>query len=108
MKLFGCRYSVCVACEVHFEPATGYQAQWGEYCPAHRAPIIKEYQRIERIVDWARSHPDKIEPLIDADEMERNKSRIDTVQAMYNAMSAQQAAGFSAQQSALGAFGMKP
>ena len=66
-KLLGCNYSVCAACKVHFEPVTGYEAQWGQYCAEHRKPIIEDHQRTERIMSWARQNLDRLEPMMQED-----------------------------------------
>lgn len=71
MNLFKCRHRVCIQCGVHFEPATGFEAQWGQLCSPHRQPFIKEYRRMGHFLEWAKKNIDKLEPAMREEEAEQ-------------------------------------
>jgi len=107
MNIFKFRHSVCKQCGVHFEPATGFEAQWGHLCSAHRKPVIDEYHRIARVVEWAKRNIDKLEPMMQAEEAEQGKAYGVGMQAMLNpsnnfAFQQQRAAAKSAAQGSFG------
>ena len=56
------KYSVCDECKVHFEPATGYDRQWGNLCPTHRKPVIEIYHRKQAVMLWAGKNWERLEP----------------------------------------------
>lgn len=82
---------------MHFEPVTGFEAQWGEFCAIHRKPLVTHHLKIERFLIWAQSNIKRLEPM-----MEKDMAK----QAAMSAFIAQQTlsagiAGMSAQQQAM-------
>ena len=84
-KLFGCDHGTCIVCQVYFKPPTGFEARWVGYCSLHREPLVKDYQRREAAADWARSHPDQIEPLMATEKAVLNQQLGAALQAQQNA-----------------------
>ena len=63
MSWFKKKYSVCSECQVHFEPATGVDAEgWPHLCPTHRKPVKERDLRKSAVVSWARQNWEKLEP----------------------------------------------
>ena len=82
---FKLKYRVCSECQVHFEPATGYEAQWPNLCSMHRKPAVEHQRRMERILEWARYNLDKLEPMMLADEAAIHKINETVLSQMANA-----------------------
>ena len=80
-----CRASVCKTCKVLFEPATGYEAKWGDLCPAHRRPVIEEFERVEAIVSWAKANTKAVGQLMDKEIEERERKHQEMMQHLYSA-----------------------
>ena len=63
MSWFKKRYSVCSECQVHFEPATGMDAErWPDLCPTHRKPVKERDLRKDSVLAWALQNWEKLEP----------------------------------------------
>lgn len=53
MKFFQKKHSVCAECGVHFEPVTGYEARWGQFCAAHRKEPRERDEKKDAVLQWA-------------------------------------------------------
>lgn len=53
MKFFQKKHSVCAECGVHFEPVTGYEARWGQFCATHRTEPRENDEKKDAVLAWA-------------------------------------------------------
>ena len=57
-------YTVCKECGVHFEPVTGFESRWGDYCHEHRAKVMTRDLKKERVLGWAAQNIDFLEKIM--------------------------------------------
>ena len=53
MNFFKKKHSVCADCGVHFEPVTGYEARWGQFCGIHRKEHRERDEKKDAVLRWA-------------------------------------------------------
>ena len=60
MKFFQKKHSVCAECGVHFEPVTGYEARWGQFCGIHRTERRQNDEKKDAVLAWAAKNVDRL------------------------------------------------
>ena len=71
MNFWKRKYSVCDECHVHFEPATGYEARWGNFCPTHRKQVKERDEKKERVLSWASLNWERLERIMEDEIKQR-------------------------------------
>ena len=93
MKWFKPKHRVCCECKVHFEPVTGYEERWGNYCSVHRAAIMIKDQKSDRVVLWAREHVDEVAALMKKEVAQAGAQNNAALNAAFNTSSGFNVAG---------------
>ena len=80
MNFFRKKHSVCAECGVHFEPVTGYEARWGQFCATHRKEPRERDEKKDAVLAWAAKNWERLYGQM-ADEYQPERENLSDVQA---------------------------
>lgn len=79
MKWFQKKHSVCTECGVHFEPVTGYEARWGQFCGMHRTEHRQNDEKKDAVLAWAEKNWERLHDQMSQEWMKKQKDQIDAL-----------------------------
>ena len=83
MKFFQKKHSVCAECGVHFEPVTGYEARWGQFCGIHRTERRQSDEKKDLVLAWAAKNIVRLHDQMVA-ERQAERENLSDYQAAFN------------------------
>lgn len=95
MNWFNKNHSVCKVCGVHFEPVSGYEAEWGDLCQVHRKPVMELALKKRSVMRWADANWEQVLKIMEVEDTANNRIRAGNVAGQENTMAAQMAASNS-------------
>lgn len=84
MKFFQKKHSVCAECGVHFEPVTGYEARWGQFCAAHRKEHRENDEKKDAVLAWAAQNWMRLHGQMVSEYVAKKENLSDLQAAAYN------------------------
>lgn len=103
MKWLKPKYSVCKECSVHFEPATGYEARWGDLCSTHRKPVQKRDEKRDEVIRWATTNWERLSQMMDKEVAEEKTACRNMLRTNLEGLAQHQ--NYQGQQGVLGGLG---